>query len=153
MAIDKPNSYAQGQFIPVYFYKQIQKGTFEYTLNYLIYHELDLGIFDQRFRNDETGAPAYDPRILLKIILLASSRGITSSCSIARCCEENVLFMALSANSRPHFATISDFISSMDKVVVNLFLQIFLVCNQQNLISKEMFAIDGCKLPSNASEE
>lgn len=93
MAKYKPYSYAQGQFIPVHFKKQIQKGTFEYTLNYLIDNELDLSIFDQRFRNDETGAPAYDPRILLKIILFAYSRGITSSRAIARCCEENVLFM------------------------------------------------------------
>ena len=153
MAKYKPYSYAQGQFIPVHFKKQIQKGTFEYTLNYLIDNELDLSIFDQRFRNDETGAPAYDPRILLKIILFAYSRGITSSRAIARCCEENILFMALSANSHPHFTTIADFISHMDKEVVQLFLQVLLVCDQQNLIGKEMFAIDGCKLPSNASKE
>ena len=153
MAKYKPYSYAQGQFIPVHFNKQIQKGTFEYTLNYLIDNELDLTIFDQRFRNDATGAPAYDPRILLKIILFAYSRGITSSRAIASCCEENVLFMSLSANSHPHFTTIADFISSMDKEVVNLFLQVLLVCDQQNLIDKEMFAIDGCKLPSNASKQ
>ena len=83
MAKYKPYSYAQGQFIPVFFEKQIQKGTFEYTLSYLVDNELDLSIFDQRFRNDETGAPAYDPRILLKIILFAYSRGITSSRAIA----------------------------------------------------------------------
>lgn len=153
MAKYKPYSYAQGQFIPVFFDKQIQKGTFEYTLSYLVDNELDLSIFDQRFRNDETGAPAYDPRILLKIILFAYSRGITSSRAIARCCEENVLFIALSANNRPHFTTIADFISSMDKEVVALFLEVLLVCDQQNLIGKEMFAIDGCKLPSNASKE
>ncbi len=153
MAKYKPYSYAQGQFIPVFFNKQIQKGTFEYTLNYLIDSELDLSIFDLRFKNDETGAPAYDPRILLKIILFAYSRGITSSRAIAKCCEENILFMALSANSRPHFTTIADFISSMDKEVASLFLEVLLVCDQQNLIGKEMFAIDGCKLPSNASKE
>ena len=153
MAKYKPYSYAQGQFIPVFFDKQIQKGTFEYTLNYLVDKELDLSIFDQRFRNDETGAPAYDPRILLKIILFAYSRGITSSRAIARCCEENILFMALSANSRLHFTTIAYFISSMDKEVAGLFLEVLLVCDQQNLIGKEMFAIDGCKLPSNASKE
>ncbi len=153
MAKYKPYSYAQGQFIPVFFNKQIQKGTFEYTLNYLVDNELDLSIFDAKFKNDETGAPAYDPRILLKIILFAYSRGITSSRAIARCCEENVLFMALSANSRPHFTTIADFISSMDKEVAALFLEVLLVCDQQNLIGKEMFAIDGCKLSSNASKE
>jgi transposase len=97
------------------FAKQIQPGTFEFTLNHLIDNELDLSCFDSGFKNDETGAPAFDPRILLKIILFAYSRGITSSRRIAKCCEENVIFMALSTNSRPHFTTISDFISSMDK--------------------------------------
>lgn len=153
MAKYKPYSYAQGQFIPVFFNKQIQKGTFEYTLNYLVDNELDLSIFDATFKNDKTGAPAYDPRILLKIILFAYSRGITSSRTIARCCKENVVFMALSANSRPHFTTIADFISGMNKEVVSLFLQVLLICDQQNLIGKEMFSIDGCKLPSNASKE
>ncbi len=153
MAKYKPYSYSQGQFIPVFFNKQIQKGTLEYTLSYLIDHELDLSIFDTRFSNDETGAPAYDPRILLKIVLFAYSRGITSSRAIAACCEENILFMALSANSRPHFTTIADFVSTMDREISSLFLQVLLVCDQQQLIGKEMFAIDGCKLPSNAAKE
>lgn len=99
------------------------------------------------------GPPAYDPRILLKIILFAYSRGITSSRRIAKCCEENVVFMALSANSRPHFTTIADFVSSMNKEVVQLFVQVLMVCDHHKLIGKEMFAIDGCKLPSNASKE
>ena len=153
MAKYKPYSYAQGQFIPVFFNKQIQEGTFEYSLSYLVDNELDLSIFDNRFNNDETGAPAYDPRILLKVLLFAYSRGITSSRAIARCCEENVLFMALSANSRPHFTTIADFISTMDQEIAHLFLEVLLVCDQQKLIGKEMFAIDGCKLPSNAAKE
>lgn len=153
MARYKPYSYAQGKFIPICFDKQIQPGTFEYTLNHLIEHELDLSIFNYRFKNDETGAPAYDPKILLKIVLFAYSRGIVSSRSIARCCEENVIFMALSADTRPHFTTIADFVSSIDKEIVKLFLEVLLVCDEQGLIGKEMFAIDGCKLPSNASKE
>jgi hypothetical protein len=68
MARYKPYSYAQGKFVPVHFSKQILPGTFEFTLNYLIDHELDLAIFDSRFNNDATGATAYDPRILLKIV-------------------------------------------------------------------------------------
>ena len=59
--------------------EQILPGTFEYTLGYVIDHELDLSVFDGRYRNDEGGAPAYDPRILLKIILFAYSRGVVSS--------------------------------------------------------------------------
>jgi transposase len=149
----KPYSYAQGKYIPICFEKQIQPATFEYTLNHLIDHELDLSIFDNRFRNDQNGAPAYDPKILLKIILFAYSRGIVSSRNIARCCEENIIFMALSADTRPHFTTIADFVSSIDNEIVKLFQEVLLVCDEQGLIGKEMFAIDGCKLPSNASKE
>jgi transposase len=149
----KPYSYAQGKFIPVHFEKQILPGTFEYTLNHLIDNELDISIFDARYRNDDTGASAYDPRILLKIVLFAYSRGIVSSRKIARTCRENVVFMALSADTQPHFTTIADFISTLDKEIVHLFRDVLMVCDEMGLIGKEMFAIDGCKLPSNASKE
>jgi transposase len=71
MARYKPYSYGQDKFIPIYFEKQILPGTFEYSLNHLIDHELDLSIFEERYKNEGTGAPAYDPRILLKIVLFA----------------------------------------------------------------------------------
>lgn len=149
----KPYSYAQGKFIPIHFTKQILPGTFEYSLNHLIDHELDLSLFDIRAQNDQTGATAYDPRILLKIVLYAYSRGIVSSRKIERACQENVIFMALSADTRPHFTTIADFISSMDREIIHLFRDVLLVCDDLGLIGKEMFAIDGCKMPSNASKE
>ena len=148
MARYKPYSYAQGKFIPIHFAKQILPGTFEYSLNHLIDHELDLSVFDARFRNDENGAPAYAPRILLKIVLYAYARGIVSSRKIEQACRENVIFMALSADTRPHFTTIADFIASMDKEIIHLFRDVLLVCDDLGLIGKEMFAIDGCKLPS-----
>jgi hypothetical protein len=69
MAKYKEYNYSQGKFIPINFDKQILKGTFEHTLHYIIDNNLDLSVFDNRYKNDETGAPAYDPRILLKIVL------------------------------------------------------------------------------------
>ena len=153
MARYKPYSYAQGKFIPVHFEKQILPGTFEHSLNHLIDHELDLSIFDERYCNEETGATAYDPKILLKIILFAYSRGITSSRRIAQACEENIIFMALSCDTKPHFTTIADFISTLDKEIAKLFQEVLLTCDDLGLIGKEMFAIDGCKLSSNASKE
>ena len=149
----KPTNPAQGHFLPVFFNKQLQKGTFEFAVNHLIDNDLDLSHLDGRYRNDETGAPAYDPRILLKVVLLAYSRGITSSREIARCCTENIVFIALSANSKPHFTTIANFVSGMDKEIVTLFREVLLICDEMGLIGREMFAIDGCKLPSNASKE
>ena len=153
MARYKEYDYSQGKFIPVYFDKQILAGTFEYTLHYLIDNEIDISIFDERYKNDETGAPAYDPAILLKIILYAYSRGITSSRKIEQCCRENIIFMALSADTRPHFTTIADFISTLDQEIIKLFLEVLIMCDAMGLIGKEMFAVDGCKMPSNASKE
>ncbi|MCP3930457.1 MAG: IS1182 family transposase [Bacteroidetes bacterium] len=153
MAKYKKYSYAQGVFLPIFFDNQILPGTFEYSLNHLIDNEVDLTVFDKRYNNDKTGAPAYDPRILLKIVLYAYSRGITSSRRIARCCEENIVFIALSAHTRPHFTTIADFISKQDEQAIALFQEIILICDEMGLIGREMFAVDGCKLPSNASKE
>lgn len=153
MARYKEYDYSQGKFIPIHFDRQILPGTFEYSLNYLIDNEIDLSTFDLRYRNDETGAPAYDPAILLKIILYAYSRGITSSRKIAQCCRENIIFMALSANTEPHFTTIADFISALDQEIIDLFLEVLLICDEMGLIGKEMFAVDGVKLPSDASKE
>jgi len=153
MAKYKKYSYDQARFIPIHFDKQILPGTFEYTLSYLIDNEIDLSLFDNRYDNDKTGAPAYDLSILLKIVLYAYSRGIVSSRKIGRCCQENIIFMALSADTRPHFTTIADFVSSMENEVLGLFRDVLLICDEMKLIGKDMFAIDGCKMPSNASKE
>lgn len=153
MARYKDYSYEQGIMVPISFDKQIQPGTFEYALNYIVDHELDLSVFDSRYRNDSTGAPAYDPSILLKIVLFAYSKGIHSSRDIEAACRENVIFMALSAFSQPHFTTIADFISSMKEQIVPLFRDVLTLCYSQGLIGKEMFAIDGCKISSNCSKE
>lgn len=95
-------------------------------------------LFEDRYRNDETGAPAYDPALLLKIILYAYSRGITSSRKIAQCCQENIIFMALSADTRPQFTTIAFFISVSEEAITKLFRDILLICDEMGLIGKEM---------------
>ena len=153
MARYKDYDYGQMKMIPVSFERQILPGSFEYSLSYLIDNELDLTAFDQHYNNDDNGRPAYDPRLLLKIVILAYSKGITSSRQIERLCRENITFMALSADTQPHFTTIADFISRSPGAIADLFGQIVLMCDQLGLIGKEMFAIDGCKLPSNASKE
>ena len=153
MARYKPYDYRQTKLVPVDFDSQILPGTFEYTLSYLIEHKFDLSEFEARYRNDETGAPAYDPALLLKIVLYAYSRGITSSRAIERACRENVMFMALSADTQPHFTTIATFISELGDGAQQIFRDVLLVCDEEGLIGREMFAVDGVKLPSNASKE
>ncbi len=153
MARYKNTPYDQVTFIPINFQKQIVPGTFEYALSYIVDNELDLSIFDSRYNNDQTGAPAYDPAVMLKIVLYAYSKGITSSRVIENYCHNNIIFIALSADTKPHFTTIADFISSMKDQITPLFRDILIYCQELNLIDKSMFAIDGCKLSSNAAKE
>ncbi|MBN0989903.1 transposase [Amphritea pacifica] len=84
MARYKHYDYNQTKMIPLRFADQIQPGSFEYTLSHVVDHDLDMSLFESRYRNDYNGAPAYDPAILLKIVLFAYSRGITSSRKIAQ---------------------------------------------------------------------
>jgi transposase len=128
-------------------------GTFEYTLNTLIDEKIDLSIFNDRYKNDKDGASAYDPRILLKVILFACSMGIVSSRKIEELCRENIVCIALAADAHPHFTTIANFISTMDTECIILFTKILGICYAENLIGKDMFAIDGCKLSLNCSKE
>jgi transposase len=140
------------KFLPVVLDAQIQPGSFEYALDYLIDHEIDLSRLDERYINDETGAPAYDPAVMLKVVLLAYSRGMVSSRAIERACRENVLFMAISGDSNPQFTTLAKFIRELGAEIAAIFTQVLLICDRQGLIGKQMFAIDGVKLPSNADK-
>lgn len=140
------------KLLPVDFERQLLPGTFEHALSYLIDHELDLSAFESRYRNDKQGASAYAPAVLLKIVLLAYSRGIVGSRRIEAACRENVLFMAISGDSQPHFTTLAAFVSDMGELTAKLFAQVLLICDRQGLIGREMFAIDGVKLPGNASK-
>ena len=143
----------QGRFVSVQFSHQIQPGTFVHALNYIVDRKLNLSVLDAHFKNDHGGTSAYDPRVLLKIVLFAYSRGILSSREIASACRQNVVFMALSAAAEPHFTTIARFVSSLGEAIGPLFRDILLYCDELGLIGKEMFAIDGCKISSNASKE
>lgn len=153
MARYKHYNYGQDKMLAVRFDRQILPGSFEHTLSQLIDGHFDLSVFETQYRNEHTGAPAYDPAILLKIILFAYSKGVTSSREIAQLCRDNIVFMALSADTTPHFTTIADFISRQQDQIVSIFRDVLLVCDEQGLIGREMFAVDGVKLPSNASKE
>lgn len=149
----KPYNYNQTAMVVINYEEQLQPGTFEHALHYLVAQKLDLSIFYPHFNNEDEGRPAYDPAILLKIILFAYSKGITSSRQMQWCCEHNILFKALSCDSVPHFTTLAHFVSSYTDEIETLFEQILLVCDEQGLLGNELFAIDGCKLPSNAAKE
>jgi transposase len=154
MARFKPYDYNQTQMVPVSLSEQLVPGTLEYAIHYVVSERLDLSSFEARFENDETGRPAYDPRILLKVILLAYARGLSGSRKIERACRENIVFMALACGQCPDYSTIATFISSMsEEQIASVFAQVLLICQEQGLLGGTHFSMDGYKLSSNAAKE
>lgn len=162
MARFRKTNLTQHMLVAVELQEQLMRGTMEKTINDLI-DRMDMKVFMDRYKNDETGAPAYDPRILLKIILFAYSRGILSSRKIAQAAEKNITFIALSGYSKPDFTTIAHFVSSMEREIMFVFTYVLKVCQRLDLIGGERFALDGhqsagsllanSKMSSNASKE
>jgi transposase len=151
MAKYKRYDYRQSLMIPVSLEEQLIPGTLEFAIDTLVETRMEMSVFDDNYQNDDVGRSAYDPKILLKVVLLGYSRGLISSRAIERACCENVLFMAMSCNQRPDHSTIAAFVSSMKDQILALFCDILLVCEQENLLGGTFFALDGLKLPSNAS--
>jgi transposase len=149
----KAYDYDQLVMLPISLEHQLEPGTLEYTLNELVENKLDLSVFKGRYQNDDTGATAINPKILLKVILFAYSRGMISSRQIERACGENILFMALSCGYRPDHSTIAHFVSSMQKEIESIFSNILLVCAELDLLGGTHFSLDGVKLSSNAAKE
>jgi transposase len=112
------------KLIPLSLEDQIQPGTFEFALNHLVDEELDFAPLDAKFKNDETGASAYDPRTMFKIVLLAYSRGVISSRSIEQACNQNVMFMAISGDVQPSYTHIAKFIRELRSNIEALFSQV-----------------------------
>jgi transposase len=132
--------------------EQIVPGTFEWALDYLI-DKTDMSIFEQNYHNDEKGACAYSPATLLKMIIYCYSMGIISSRRIEKAGKNNIIVKALAKDCEPDHDTIAAFISTNSNEVKDLFVQVLLQCSKLDLVTGEMFAIDGLKLPSNASKE
>ena len=134
MAKFKTYDYRQRVLLPVSLEDQLMPGTLEFAIHTLVEKRLDMSIFEGKYRNDETGRAAYDPKILLKVVLLAYSRGLISSRKIEQACRENVVFIALACGQQPDHSTIAAFVSSMKDEILPLFRDVLLVCEEMNLL-------------------
>jgi len=147
------DKYQDNVFLPIKLSKQIVEGTLAATIQYMIDQKIDMTSFDEYSKNDKTGRPAYNPRVMLKLILFAYANGLNSSRRIARFAEENVVAMALCENETPDFTVIAAFITVHGVDIKKVFINILLVAEEMSLLGNTVFALHGCKLPSNASKE
>jgi transposase len=99
-----------------------------------------------------TGAPPFDPRMMLKLVIYAYSTGVTSSREIERRCQVDVAFRWLSANTAPDYRSISRFRRRHLEALDDLFAQVLVLCANAGLIKLGRIALDGTKLDASASK-
>jgi transposase len=153
MAKYKRYDYSQTVLLPVSLEEQLMPGTLEFAIHTLVETRMDMSRFAERFCNDETGRTAYNPKILLQVVLLGYARGMISSRKVERACRENVVFIALTCGQHPDHSTIAAFVSSMQEEIQPLFRDVLLVCDELGLLGGTEFALAGCRVPGNASKK
>jgi transposase len=113
--------------------------------------EMDLEPFYAAYRVDGRCRPAYDPAMMVGLLLYAYARGIRSSRVIERACEEDVAFRVLAGQQRPDHATIARFIERHEDAIAGLFGEVLTLCARSGLAKVGVIAVDGTKLQANAS--
>jgi transposase len=113
--------------------------------------EMDLDAFYAAYRVDGRSRPAYDPAMMVALLLYAYARGIRSSRVIERACEEDVAFRVLAAQQRPDHATIARFVERHQEAIAGLFGEVLTLCARSGLVRVGVIAVDGTKVQANAS--
>jgi transposase len=113
--------------------------------------EIDLSAFYSDYREDGWGRAAFEPAMMVVLLLYAYSVGERSSRGIERRCREDVAFRVITANRTPDHATIARFRARHEQALAATFTQVLALCAQAGLVSVGVVALDGSLLAGNAS--
>ncbi len=114
---------------------------------------LDLASFYQPYRQkDVRGRPAYEPRMMVALLLYAYCTGNPSSRRIERATYEDVAYRVLAGDQHPDHDTISDFRQQHLEALRGLFVQVLQVCQKAGLVKLGHVALDGTKMKADASK-
>ena len=115
--------------------------------------QMDLAAFYGAYRANGQGRAAYDPQMLLSLLLYAYATGVSSSRQIERCCEVDVAFKVITAMRVPDHSTIAEFRRRHQDAIAEVFVQVLALCAEAGLVRVGVIAIDGTKIAANASRE
>jgi transposase len=115
--------------------------------------EMDLSAFYAAYREDGHGRPAYEPAMMVALVLYAFATQQRSSRGIERHCRRDVAYRVITANQVPDHATIARFIDRHEAALSELFGQVLSLCAKAGLVKVGVVAIDGTKVKANASPE
>lgn len=116
-----------------------------------VVEEMDLSAVYGEYRADGHGRAAFDPAMMVALLLYAYAVGERSSRGIERRCRVDVAFRVITANQAPDHATIARFRARHERALSGLFAQVLGLCARAGLISLGVIALDGTKLAANAS--
>ncbi|MDP2949490.1 MAG: IS1182 family transposase [Chloroflexota bacterium] len=113
--------------------------------------QMDLMEFYAVYRDDGWGAAAYDPAMMVGVLLYAYCQGVRSSRRIGWALERDIGFRVVAANQQPDFRTICRFRAEHEKRLERLFVQVLRMCREAGLVKLGVVALDGSKVAANAS--
>ena len=113
--------------------------------------EMDLDPFYLVYRADGHGRPAYDPSMMVALLLYAYARGNRSSRGIERECREDVAYRVIAASRVPDHSTIAEFRKRHEAALAGLFGDVLGLCREAGLVNVGVIAVDGTKVHANAS--
>ena len=115
--------------------------------------EIDLSTFYRKYRPDGRGQAAFEPSMMVALLLYAYSLGIRSSREIEKLCERDIGFKVVAANLVPDHCTISRFRKDSGPLLKELFNQVLKLCQEAGLVKVGVVALDGSKVKANAALE
>jgi transposase len=115
--------------------------------------QLDLQPFYLAHRDDGHGHPAYDPKLLLGLLLYGYCIGVRSSRQLERRCVEDIAFRVLAANQTPDHVTIARFRARHEQALVGFLVESLRLCAAAGMARVGTVALDGTKLAGNASDK
>jgi transposase len=114
--------------------------------------EMDLEPFYAAYRADGWGRAAFDPQMMVALLLYAYAIGERSARKIERRCQEDVAFRVICANHVPDHATIARFRARHEQALSEVFTQVLALCAQSGLVSVGLVALDGTLVAGNAAK-
>jgi transposase len=114
---------------------------------------LDLGAFYSAYRADGHGRAAYDPAMMVCLLMYAYSTNEYSSRSIERHCRQDIAYRVITANLVPDHATVARFVVRHQGPLGELFTQVLELCGRAGLVRSGVVAVDGTKLRGSASRD
>jgi len=113
--------------------------------------EMDLSAFYGSYRADGWGRAAFEPSMMVSLLLYSYARGERSSRGIERKCVEDVAYRVIAAQQKPDHATIARFRARHEDALAELFSSVLGLCKEAGLVKVGVVAIDGTKVHANAS--